>query len=69
MIATLILGFAFLYFQAEEYIEAYTHLGLTLSAGIYGSTFFILTGFHGFHVTLRSVHAAGDADQDLQRAF
>ncbi|MGI9275866.1 MAG: cytochrome c oxidase subunit 3 [Endozoicomonas sp.] len=52
MIATLILGFAFLYFQVEEYIEAYNHLGLTLSAGIYGSTFFILTGFHGFHVTL-----------------
>lgn len=52
MIATLILGFAFLFFQVEEYIEAYNDLGLTLSAGIYGSTFFILTGFHGAHVTL-----------------
>ncbi|UYM18330.1 cytochrome c oxidase subunit 3 [Endozoicomonas euniceicola] len=52
LVATLILGFAFLFFQAEEYIEAYNELGLTLNAGIYGSTFFILTGFHGAHVTL-----------------
>lgn len=52
LVATLILGFAFLFFQAEEYIEAYNDLGLTLNAGIYGSTFFILTGFHGAHVTL-----------------
>ncbi|AMO54334.1 MFS transporter [Endozoicomonas montiporae] len=50
--ATLVLGFTFLFFQAEEYIQAYNELGLTLSAGIYGSTFFILTGFHGAHVTL-----------------
>jgi cytochrome c oxidase subunit 3 len=49
---TVLLGLAFLVFQVEEYIEAYTHLGLTLESGIYGSTFFILTGFHGFHVTL-----------------
>ena len=49
---TLILGFAFLYFQVEEYVHAYEELGLTLSSGIYGSTFYILTGFHGFHVTL-----------------
>ena len=52
LVATLILGFAFLFFQAEEYIEAYNDLGLTLNSGIYGSTFFILTGFHGAHVTL-----------------
>ena len=55
MIATLVLGFAFLFFQAEEYAEAYNELGLTLSAGIYGSTFFILTGFHGAHVTLGAI--------------
>lgn len=55
LIATLVLGFAFLFFQAEEYIEAYTELGLTLKAGIYGSTFFILTGFHGAHVTLGAI--------------
>ena len=52
LVATLLLGFAFLFFQAEEYIEAYNELGLTLNSGIYGSTFFILTGFHGAHVTL-----------------
>ncbi|WP_461537351.1 cytochrome c oxidase subunit 3 [Spongorhabdus nitratireducens] len=55
LVATLILGFAFLFFQAEEYIEAYDNLGLTLASGIYGSTFFILTGFHGAHVTLGAI--------------
>jgi len=49
---TVILGIAFLILQGEEYIHAYNELGLTLSSGIYGSTFFLLTGFHGFHVTL-----------------
>ena len=42
----------FLILQVEEYIEAYQHMGLTLESGIYGSTFFMLTGFHGAHVTL-----------------
>ncbi len=50
--ATIILGAVFLYYQAIEYVEAYQELGLTLSAGIYGATFFVLTGFHGLHVTL-----------------
>ena len=49
---TVLLGIAFLGLQVEEYVHAYNELGLTLSSGIYGSTFFILTGFHGFHVTL-----------------
>ncbi|MDZ7825469.1 MAG: cytochrome c oxidase subunit 3 [Gammaproteobacteria bacterium] len=49
---TIALGVIFLILQAEEYIHAYEALGLTLDSGIYGSTFFILTGFHGFHVTL-----------------
>lgn len=49
---TVLLGIVFLFLQAEEYIEAYEELGLTLNSGIYGSTFFLLTGFHGFHVTL-----------------
>src|SRR5690242_4537670 len=48
---TVILGATFLGFQAHEYIEAYTHLNLTLGSGVYGSTFFMLTGFHGLHVT------------------
>ena len=50
--ATIVLGLSFLFFQVEEYIEAYTELGLTLGSGIYGATFFMLTGFHGAHVTL-----------------
>lgn len=49
---TVALGIVFLILQAEEYIHAYNELGLTMASGIYGSTFFILTGFHGFHVTL-----------------
>jgi cytochrome c oxidase subunit 3 len=39
-------------FQAYEYIHAYHELNLTLESGIYGSTFYMLTGFHGLHVTL-----------------
>tara|TARA_R110002072_G_scaffold1369_7_gene11325 strand:- start:13088 stop:13999 length:912 start_codon:yes stop_codon:yes gene_type:complete len=49
---TVALGVAFLICQVEEYIHAYSELGLTLDAGIYGTTFFMLTGFHGAHVTL-----------------
>ncbi len=49
---TVALGVWFLVLQGQEYIEAYQHLGLTLGTGVYGSTFFLLTGFHGFHVTL-----------------
>ena len=50
MWVTVLLGIAFLSCQAYEYHEAYTHLNLKLSSGIYGSTFFMLTGFHGMHV-------------------
>jgi len=49
---TVLLGIIFLYYQVGEYHEAYTELGLTLNSGIYGSTFFMLTGFHGAHVTI-----------------
>ena len=52
---TVLLGFTFVFLQAEEYIEAYRHLNLTMGSGIYGSTFFMLTGFHGFHVTVGAV--------------
>jgi cytochrome c oxidase subunit 3 len=55
MLATIALGFTFLGFQVYEYAEAYSHHNLTLESGIYGSTFFMLTGFHGFHVTLGAV--------------
>ncbi|MBT8127501.1 MAG: cytochrome c oxidase subunit 3 [Gammaproteobacteria bacterium] len=50
--ATVALGMIFLFFQVEEYVYAYRELGLTLDSGIYGSTFFMLTGFHGMHVTI-----------------
>jgi cytochrome c oxidase subunit 3 len=53
--ATFLLGFVFVYLQATEYHEAYTELGLKLSTGIYGSTFFMLTGFHGLHVTIGAI--------------
>jgi len=50
--ATVLLGFTFVGFQAYEYGHAYSELNLTLGSGIYGSTFYMLTGFHGFHVTM-----------------
>ncbi|HEY4083349.1 MAG TPA: cytochrome c oxidase subunit 3 [Burkholderiaceae bacterium] len=50
MWVTVLLGVTFLGFQIFEYHHAYTELNLKLSSGIYGSTFFMLTGFHGFHV-------------------
>ncbi len=52
LFATVLLGFIFIGFQAYEYIHAYQELGLKLTSGIYGSTFYMLTGFHGFHVML-----------------
>lgn len=47
---TVVLGFTFLCVQGYEYAHAWTELNLTLSSGMYGSTFYMLTGFHGFHV-------------------
>ncbi len=55
MIITVLLGCLFLACQAYEYHEAYTELNLTLDAGIYGTTFFMLTGFHGLHVTIGTI--------------
>lgn len=52
---TVFLGGVFLVLQAEEYVHAYKELGLTLDSGIYGTTFFLLTGFHGAHVTLGTI--------------
>jgi cytochrome c oxidase subunit 3 len=53
--ATIALGVIFLFVQGYEYIHAYRDLNLTLGSGIYGSTFFMLTGFHGAHVTLGTI--------------
>jgi cytochrome c oxidase subunit 3 len=55
LLATVVLGFTFVGFQAAEYGHAYTELNLKLSSGIYGSTFFMLTGFHGLHVTIGAI--------------
>jgi cytochrome c oxidase subunit 3 len=52
---TFLLGFTFVGMQAYEYSEAYRELGLRLTTGIYGSTFFMLTGFHGMHVTVGAI--------------
>lgn len=52
---TILLGLIFLVLQAEEYVHAYQEMNLTLTSGIYGNTFFLLTGFHGMHVTLGTV--------------
>ncbi len=52
--ATVALGFIFVYLQMVEYQHAYRE-GMTLESGIYGSTFFMLTGFHGFHVTMGAI--------------
>ncbi len=56
--ATVLLGAVFMGFQAYEYMHAYSDLNLKLTSGIYGSTFYLLTGFHGFHVTLGAIMLA-----------
>lgn len=52
---TVVLGFTFVGCQAYEYMHAYSDLGLRFDSGAYGSLFYMLTGFHGFHVILGSV--------------
>jgi len=55
MLATIALACLFLGIQGYEYMHAYRDLGLTLGSGIYGSTFFMLTGFHGLHVIIGTI--------------
>ncbi len=55
MAFTILLGICFLVLQVEEYKHAYMEMGLTLDSGVYGNTFFMLTGFHGMHVTLGTI--------------
>ena len=55
LFATILLGAIFMGFQVYEYVHAYSELNLKLTSGIYGATFFMLTGFHGFHVTLGAI--------------
>jgi cytochrome c oxidase subunit 3 len=52
---TVLLGFIFLGLQAYEYIHAYHEMNLRMSSGVYGSTFYMLTGFHGLHVTIGAI--------------
>lgn len=52
---TIFLGVTFLFLQAHEFADAYSKLDLTLHSGVYGATFFILTGFHGLHVTVGAI--------------
>lgn len=49
---TILLGLVFLSLQIYEYSHAYHAMNLKLSTGAYGSTFYMLTGFHGLHVTI-----------------
>ena len=67
LFATIALGFTFLFFQGYEYHHAYTELNLKLSTGVYGSTFFMLTGFHGAHVTIGAIMLTRDAGADHAR--
>jgi cytochrome c oxidase subunit 3 len=55
LLATVGLGFLFVAFQGIEYWDAYHEMGLTLGSGVYGSTFFMLTGFHGLHVCIGAI--------------
>ncbi len=55
---TVILGALFIGFQATEYAHGFSELNLTLESGIYGSTFYMLTGFHGLHVTIGAIMLA-----------
>lgn len=51
LVATALLGTVFLGGQFYEF-SSFVHEGLTLSANLFGTTFFVLTGFHGAHVTV-----------------
>ncbi|HRP95821.1 MAG TPA: cytochrome c oxidase subunit 3 [Rhodocyclaceae bacterium] len=55
LMMTIALGVIFLSLQAYEYFHAYRDLNLRLDTGIFGSTFFMLTGFHGLHVTIGAI--------------
>ncbi len=69
LVATVALGLLFVVMQAWEYMEAYTHLNLTLKSGVYGSTFYMLTGFHGFHVTVGAIMLLAILGRSLKGHF
>jgi heme/copper-type cytochrome/quinol oxidase subunit 3 len=51
LLATAIIGALFVSIQVFEYRELVSH-GFTPASGLYGATFYTMTGFHGFHVTV-----------------
>ncbi len=51
LFTTAMLGLLFISGQAFEFTE-FNHEGLSLSSNLFGTTFFVLTGFHGAHVTI-----------------
>ncbi len=51
ILGTALLGSVFLGFQVYEFREFYVHYGLSPATNLFGSSFFVLTGFHGAHVT------------------
>jgi cytochrome c oxidase subunit III len=67
--ATVGLGLLFVVLQAWEYQDAYQHLNLTLQSGVYGSTFYILTGFHGLHVIVGAIMLAAILGRSLKGHF
>lgn len=69
LVATISLGLLFVGFQAYEYIHAYHELNLKLSTGVYGSTFFLLTGFHGFHVTVGAIMLMAVLGRSIKHHF
>lgn len=69
LIMTVALGVTFFCLQAYEYGHAYSEMDLTLNSGIYGSTFYMLTGFHGFHVTVGSIMLMVILGRALKRHF
>jgi len=66
---TVALGAAFVGMQAQEYYHAYHAMGLNLGAGVYGATFFILTGFHGLHVTLGTIMLMATLGRSMKGHF
>ena len=69
LIATIALGLLFVFLQAIEYQEAYQHMNLTLRSGVYGSTFYVLTGFHGLHVITGAIMLSAILGRSLKGHF
>jgi len=66
---TILLGVIFMGMQAYEYGHAYSEMNLTLNSGIYGSTFYLLTGFHGLHVTIGTIMLIAMLGRSMKHHF